>query len=304
MIKIACIGDNVVDINYHDQMIYPGGNCVNVAVYCSQLGHQSAYAGVVGEDAYAKLVLDSLDANGVDHGACVVKQGETGRCSCELMNGERILRDENDGGVVKSAPFIIGDDLIWHLKSFDLVHTSCYSYLDDQLNKIKEAGILLLYDCSDVWDRAMVEKISRYADYLLFSARQDLTQRENLKMLTEAVDHYGCSMSIMTMGIRGAWVYDGRKVFQKLPYIADSGAADTTGCGDSWISGFITTYMEVEKWLNQMRCSSNEVFLTAAQEGDVRSHAIELGMCMGNCKARHTCRIKGAYGCGIKLNKN
>lgn len=301
MIKIACIGDNVVDINYHDRMVYPGGNCVNVAVYCSQMGHQSAYAGVLGDDGYAKLVLDSLDANRVDHCACVVKQGETGRCSCKLVNGERILCDENDGGIVKSAPLIIGDDLIQYLKTFDLVHTSCYSYLDDQLFRIKGEGILLLYDCSNTWNREKVKEVGRYADYLLLSAREDLTQEENLKMLTEAVDQYGCSMSIMTMGLQGAWVYDGRRVFKKLPYSAAGGAVDTTGCGDSWISGFITAYMEALKWLDQMRCCLDGVFLTAAQQEDVRAYAIELGMCMGNCKASHTCRIKGAYGCGIKF---
>ena len=32
MIKIACVGDNVVDINYIDGIVNPGGNCVNVAV--------------------------------------------------------------------------------------------------------------------------------------------------------------------------------------------------------------------------------------------------------------------------------
>ena len=28
MIKIACVGDNVVDINYIDGIVNPGGNCV------------------------------------------------------------------------------------------------------------------------------------------------------------------------------------------------------------------------------------------------------------------------------------
>lgn len=41
MIKIACVGDNVVDINYIDGIVNPGGNCVNVAVYCSQMGHRA-----------------------------------------------------------------------------------------------------------------------------------------------------------------------------------------------------------------------------------------------------------------------
>ena len=54
MIKIACVGDNVVDINYIDGIVNPGGNCVNVAVYCSQMGHKAAYVGVLADDDYAK----------------------------------------------------------------------------------------------------------------------------------------------------------------------------------------------------------------------------------------------------------
>lgn len=60
MIKIACVGDNVVDINYIDGIVNPGGNCVNVAVYCSQMGHKAAYVGVLADDDYAKVITDSL----------------------------------------------------------------------------------------------------------------------------------------------------------------------------------------------------------------------------------------------------
>ena len=101
MIKILCIGDNVVDINYMDEMIHPGGNCINVAVYCAQLGYKSAYIGVLADDKYAKIVTDSLSYYGVEYSKSVMLHGETGRCSCQLVEGERVLGDENDGGLVK-----------------------------------------------------------------------------------------------------------------------------------------------------------------------------------------------------------
>ena len=67
MVKIACVGDNVVDINYIDGMVNPGGNCVNVAVYCSQLGHKAAYVGVLADDVYGKILADSLTKQKVEH---------------------------------------------------------------------------------------------------------------------------------------------------------------------------------------------------------------------------------------------
>lgn len=301
MIKIACMGDNVVDINYIDGMINPGGNCINVAVYCSQMGHEAAYVGVLADDGYAKIVTDSLEANNVDYHMCVTMHGETGRCTCELIDGDRVLGDENDGGLVKSDPLVISDDIVEYLKGFDIVHTSCYSYIDDELYKLKEAEIPLLYDFSTVWSSERVEKISRVADFILFSGRDGLSEEENLKMCTDAVDKYHCKMAIMTMGTKGAWVYDGVTMFQKAPYNVEGGAIDTTGCGDSWISGFITTYVEAMKRLDLMKKNSDDGFIVPENEADVKAHAVELSMCMGNLKARHTCRIKGAYGCGIPI---
>ncbi|MDD3172910.1 MAG: PfkB family carbohydrate kinase, partial [Herbinix sp.] len=239
--------------------------------------------------------------NNVDYSMSVRMHGETGRCTCELIDGDRILGDENDGGLVKSDPLVISDDIIEYIKTFDVVHVSCYSYIDDQLYKVKEAGIPLLYDFSTAWEEEKVEKIGKVADFILFSQKDDLTEEENYKMFIDAVDKYHCKVSVMTMGIKGAWVYDGKQVYKKMPYNVEGGAIDTTGCGDSWISGFITTYIEAMKRLNLMITSSDDCFILRENAEDTKKHAIELSMCIANLRARNTCRIKGAYGHGIPI---
>ena len=301
MIKILCIGDNVVDINYMDEMIHPGGNCINVAVYCAQLGYKSAYIGVLADDKYAKIVTDSLSYYGVEYSKSVMLHGETGRCSCQLVEGERVLGDENDGGLVKSNPLEITEDILCYAKNFDIIHTSCYSYIDNQLEKLRLAGIPLLYDFSTKWNNENVSEIAKNVDYILFSAKEELSQRENMDMLTSSVDYYGCKMSILTAGTAGAWVYDGKNVYQKEPYNVSGGAIDTTGCGDSWISGFITSYLEQAIRLKKMQANSDKYFLNQKNEEDFMTHVLELSMCMGNLKARQTCRIKGAYEWGVKI---
>ena len=303
MIKIACVGDNVVDINYIDGMIHPGGNCVNVAVYCRQMGHQAAYVGVLADDENAKIVTDSLTAFGVDWHMSPVLHGETGRCPCRLVDGERILSDENDGGLVKSDPLVLTDEILDYLKGFDLVHNSCYSYFDEQLYKIKEIGVPLLYDFSTVWNRdpARLKLVLDSADYVLFSEIETLSEEENRQMLLDAVDKYGVRLAVMTMGIKGAFVYDGRKIYEKAPYNVDAGAVDTTGCGDSWISGFITTYVEIMGRMKAMKEASDDAFITEADVQDVHEHAVEMAMCMGNLRARATCRVKGAYPYGVPI---
>ena len=294
MIKIACVGDNVVDINYIDGIVNPGGNCVNVAVYCSQMGHKAAYVGVLADDDYAKVITDSLKKNQVAYDMSPVGHGETGRCFINLVDGDRIIGDENDGGLLKASPLRLDEKLIMYLKKFDIVHTSCYSYIDDELEKIKDAGIPLLYDFSIEWDDEKISRLSEVADFALFSGRDDKTEEENMSVLKKVVDGRHCRMAILTMGTQGAWVYDGHTVHTKKPYNIEGGAIDTTGCGDSWISGFISTYIEITKRMYQMATVSDEHFIQQKNVEDVKTHAIEMAMCMGNLKARQTCRIKGA----------
>ena len=120
-------------------------------------------------------------------------------------------------------------------------------------------------------------------------------------MLHDAVDMYGVNLAILTMGTKGEWVYDGKKEYTKAPYNVEAGAIDTTGCGDSWISGFITTYVEQMNRLRTMKEGSDDGFIVAANEQDVHEHAIAMAMCIGNLKARYTCRIKGAYKWGVPV---
>ena len=126
----------------------------------------------------------------------------------------------------------------------------------------------------------------------------ELSEEENDRMLIDAVDKYHCKLAIMTKGTKGAFVYDGYRIYSKAPYNVAAGAIDTTGCGDSWISGFITTYVEIMGRMRAMKAASDDAFITEENMMDVHAHAIEAAMCMGNLKARYTCRIKGAYDWG------
>lgn len=211
-----------------------------------------------------------------------------------------MLGDENNGGLVKSNPLVITDEMIEYLKQFDVVHTSCYSYIDDQLYRLKNAGIPVVYDFSTEWNDERLERVCPYVTYVLFSDKDNIDFAQNLRMLKRVTD-YGCKLAIMTMGKKGASVYDGKTLYEKKPYNVEAGALDTTGCGDSWISAFISTYTECYKRLSDMKATASEALIREEDETDFRKNVIEISMCMGNLKARHTTLIKGGYGHGVSL---
>ena len=53
MVHVIGLGDNVVDYYLHTNIVYPGGNALNFAVYADMLGYKSAYMGSFGDDENA-----------------------------------------------------------------------------------------------------------------------------------------------------------------------------------------------------------------------------------------------------------
>lgn len=301
LLKAIGIGDNVVDCNYTWGEMYPGGNAVNFAVYSRRLGHYAAYLGVFGDDYEAQIIKKALLSEGVDISKCVIRKGETGKCAIHLIDGERIIEDENDGGVVKSQPLKITPELVDYIKTFDIAHSSCYSYIDDQLHLIKESGVTLLYDFSDTWTNRIFESICPNIDIAFFSGK-DVSDSELRDLLATCVNDFGCMLAVTTAGERGAIVYNGTNFYTKSPYNFEGGAIDTTGAGDSWIASFILNYLEGKKLIENLKQGSPSNFIKEENERDFLDNCIRYSMCAGNLLARRNVLARGSFGYGVKLD--
>ena len=300
MIKILGIGDNVVDKNYTTHIMYPGGNSFNFAVFGQRLGHKGAYAGVIGSDIEAKMVADTLRAEGVDISRCQYKEGETGICGIHLHDGDRVIIDENDQGLVKSDPYTITDEVLEYAKGFDIVHSSCFSHIEEQLTKVRDLGVPVIYDFSDVWEDADIDYVCPKVDIAFFSGKE-LPFEDLEKKLRHCVDDHGCEMAITTAGTRGAMIFNGRRTYFKEPYNASEPIVDTTGAGDSWITAFITTYFDHRKLWNELHKGDPEHFTQDRDWVDYEDKLIDFAMCAGNLFARRNCLEKGSVGYGTEF---
>jgi fructoselysine 6-kinase len=238
-LKFIGIGDNTIDDYEHIRTLFPGGNALNVAVYASKLGCESAYLGVFGNDAAAEHMQQTLAETGVDIAHCCRADGPSGRASLTIEDGERVFTGSNGGGVrtTVSMEFIfVHTD---YLRSFSLAHTSTYSYIDDHLARLRPLLPLISYDFSDDYDKEHALSLCQYIDIAFFSC-SELTEAATIDLLEKAVSR-GCTIAVATRGSDGAILLDGQSWFRQAPHPVTP--TDTLGAGDAFISGFLVSYV-------------------------------------------------------------
>ncbi|MCF0228678.1 MAG: fructoselysine 6-kinase [Parasporobacterium sp.] len=236
--NFACAGDNCIDYYDRDDAAFCGGNPVNVAVYIKRLGGDSSYTGAVGNDRFGRVMLDSLQAKGVDTSTVQVKDGATAVCHVEMKDGDRILGDYDEGVM---ADFTLDKDEICWLAGQDIVISGLWSHMENVLKDIKAEGqTVIAFDCADRPYDPVSVTASQSADILFFS--DDSADDEELKSVLADLASRGPALVVATRGKNGSMAYDGRNFC--FHGIIECELVDTMGAGDSYIAGFLYEYMK------------------------------------------------------------
>ncbi|MBO0600492.1 fructoselysine 6-kinase [Sporosarcina sp. E16_3] len=277
--KVIGIGDNVVDKYMDKNKMYPGGNALNFGVYSKQLGIDSAYLGVFGNDEASEHIRETLMDLDIDISHCRQHEGENGYALVNLVNGDRVFVGGNQGGVQKDFPIHLGSMDLEYIKEFQIVHSSIYSGIEKELKKLKDTGILVSFDFSDEFNEQYLKEICPNIDFSLLSCG-GLSENE-VRNLLKRVHSYGSSFAIGTMGGRGSIVYDGESFYNQKPHFVEP--VDTLGAGDSFFTAFIIHYLkEIEK-------------VPFAEKGPI----IERSLDEAAKFAAKTCLVEGAFGYGV-----
>jgi fructoselysine 6-kinase len=278
-LKVIGIGDNVVDDYAHIRTMFPGGNALNVSVYASMLGCESAYLGVFGSDAAAGHVQRTLAGLGVDTTHCRSADGPNGRAVLTIESGERVFVGSNEGGVSKSVPMEFIFDDPDYLQEFSIIHTSAYSYMDRQLDRLQSLDPLVSYDFSDDFDAAVALSLCRNIDIGFFSCAA-WTEEATLDVLAEAVSR-GCTLAVATRGPHGAVLFEGQSWYRQAPHPVTP--TDTLGAGDAFIAAFLVSYVGGK-----------------ADAGVQRASLIEDSLDKAASFAAEICQVQGAFGHGLR----
>jgi sugar/nucleoside kinase (ribokinase family) len=241
--KVIGYGDNVVDRYVNKGLYFPGGNCINFAVYAKQIGIPSAYLGMFGEDKEAEHLQNTLKNLNVDIRMCQTEKGSvTERCDVDLIDGDRIFR-EDDSRENLHGSLSLSDKELKYLAKFDLIHCSCYAEEEDEIPKLKGLNSLITYDFSndeEYREDSYLQAICPYIDFALFSCEG--MQDQEIDALLKKVHGLGTQYVLATMGIHGQRLYDGNMFYAGKVNLLE--AVDTMGAGDSFFTAFLMSLLK------------------------------------------------------------
>lgn len=277
--KVIGFGDNVVDKYVDIQTMYPGGNTLNFTVYAKQLGYESAFMGIFGTDLAAEHNQDTLKKMGVQISHCKVLEGENGYAMVDLVDGDRVFLRSNNGGISNTSKFKLTPEDLEYIKSFQLLHSSKYSYIENELSHIQSTGVPISFDFSDDFTDEYLEQVVPLVDYSFLSCSH-LAENE-VRPLLKKVYSLGSKLVVGTLGSKGALLYNGTSFYSQAPKLVE--AVDTLGAGDSFITAFLLNYMGHISISEEQRIQES---LDKAAEF-----------------AAKTCMVEGAFGYGLKYEE-
>jgi fructoselysine 6-kinase len=267
MTSIVAVGDNVVDCYPALERMFPGGNCINVAVFARRLGARTAYVGAVGPDAAGAAIHGALSAERVGTERLRILPGKTAHCVIGHEDGDRVFLSA-DFGVSMFEPDA-GD--LAYVAAFDAVHVGQSSGLDDAVVGLAERA-RLSYDFSSKLAHPRFDEITARCFLASFSGGS-LSEPDTLDLLSHAGSR-GARWTLVTRGERGALLGGLGRVFAVAAH--PFAVVDTLGAGDTFIAGTLVGLLQ--------DAAPPEVFLAAAAKA-----------------AAETCGHFGAIGHGAPL---
>jgi sugar/nucleoside kinase (ribokinase family) len=226
--------------------IDPGGSAANAIAALHEMGFDTGFYGVTGEDGVESLRLDELGRT--EHLRIRVTQSPAGRCLALIDRSDQakdrtlvLLPNANDLAGADTPDFAYFGQAEWvHMTSF--VSTQC---LDAQIEVAQNlhSATRLSFDPGAVYcalGRERLHPILKLTDILFVTDTelQMLTSETQLDPAIRILLETGVSTIVVKMGIRGIMAVDANERIHQ-PAVKPAVIKDRTGAGDVAAAGFL-----------------------------------------------------------------
>jgi len=249
--RAVAAGDNCID-NYvcPVRRKFVGGNALNVAVAMRRCDISVSYVGAVGTDEEGHWMLESLRAEGIDVSHVQILPGSSAVTDVELRDHDRVfLREEL--GVTKD--FRLDRATLEFIAEHELVHNSCLGQTVPYLRDFKNAGLVVSFDYSNMYDQELFSETLRFVDIAFVSTPGgDSSAAEEL---IKKIIKKGPRVVAATMGAAGSLVSDGARLWRQDASPVDQ-VEDTLGAGDAFIGAFLAGWLRGRPTEETLRLAS------------------------------------------------
>lgn len=233
MKTLVAAGDNCIDNYASLGEQYAGGNAVNIAVSFARDGGRAWYIGNVGTDNLGAVLKESVGRAGVDVSLVNTIPGRTAVTQVELVDGERVFGDYDEGVMVD---FDLSEADLQFIGTCDLFVSAWWGNLSHRLADVRGLGTPVAFDFATEIETERASEIMPNVDYAFFSDERD-PEDSSLRDLMALVQKRGPHTVVATLGGSGSLTLVGDS-FEYCP-VEDIEVVDTMGAGDSYIGGFL-----------------------------------------------------------------
>jgi ribokinase len=240
-------GETIIGGGFHT---VPGGKGANQAVAAARLGARVSMVGRVGQDAFAKPLLDNLAAAGVDHtfvgrdpeaatGVALIVVDDAGQNSIVVASGANMQLSPADVERAETA-ISVADVLLLQLES--PVET-----VNRAAELARAHGVMVVLNPAPACPLpasllSLVDVLIPNESETALLTRLPVSDRAEVEAAAVALRDLGVGTLILTLGERGALLAQEEGVslfpaFQVTP-------VDTTAAGDAFMGGFAVALAE------------------------------------------------------------
>ncbi len=251
-----------------------GGSAVNVSIAVKRLDMRSGVIAKIGFDSFGRIIVDELLKEGVDIRGLRVSWQDTGFTIVAIDPSGNITMYGYKGSAEDLSPTEIDEDLIRESRHLHVASLRVDTSLK-ALEIAKGYGLVTSWDPGRVLSKKglnELRKILGLTDIVLLNRQEAyyMTGEEDYKKAAEIIREAGPNIVVVKLGKDGSYILT-KDSAEYIPAFQVKNPVDTTGAGDAYAAGFITSlirgynlrkaalYASAVAALKIMRLGSHEV---------------------------------------------